>query len=216
MRNRIAGTASELPPSTWRRRLPRDRALRLAPARAGRVALSLFASACGSTTGSGVAQIGATQTTTSSSDPSGSRSKAPSPSLKDLVAFAACTRTQGVPNFPDPKADANGYHLMYGPENGIDQRSPQFKSAEQACKKLLPNGGTPSSQEQAKQLQDALKFAQCIRSHGAPNFPDPKLSSHGDLEMDSGSKSSVNPNSPRFKAAETACQHLLPNLRRAQ
>jgi hypothetical protein len=213
MRNRIAGTASELPPSTWRRRLPRDRALLLALALAGGVALSLFASACGSTTGSGVAQIGSTATT-SRSESSGTKSPSDGPGA--LVAFAVCMRRHGVPNFPDPKADANGYHLRYGPENGIDVRSPQFKSAEQACKRLLPNASTPSSQEQAKQLQGALKFAQCIRSHGEPNFPDPKLSSHGDLEMDSGSKSSVNPNSPRFKAAETACQHVLPNLRRAQ
>jgi hypothetical protein len=214
MRNRIAGTASELPPSTWRRRLPRDRALLLALALAGGVALSLFASACGSSAGSGVAQIGSTQATTSRSESSGTKSASDGPGA--LVAFTACMRRHGVPNFPDPKADSSGYHLRYGPENGIDVRSPQFKSAEQACKKPLPNAGTRSPQEQAAQLQAALKFAQCIRPHGEPNFPDPKLSSHGDLEMDSGSKSSVNPSSPRFKAAETACQHLLPNLRRGQ
>jgi hypothetical protein len=46
-----------------------------------------------------------------------------------LVAFAACMRTHGLPNFPDPKADANGYHLTYGPENGIDPRSSQFTYA---------------------------------------------------------------------------------------
>jgi hypothetical protein len=63
-------------------------------------------------------------------------------------------------------------------------------------RKLLPNGGTPSPQEQAKQLQEALKFAACIRSHGMPDYPDPKISSDGGIEMGEA------PSSPQFNAAE--------------
>jgi hypothetical protein len=166
---------------------------------AGAIALSLLATACGGSARNGVAQIGSTQTTTTSSNSSAS----PSDRRGILVAFSACMRKHGVPNFPDPKAVSGGYSLSFGSENGIDTNSPQFKNAQQACKKLLPNGGTQNSQEQAKQLQTALNYAACIRSHGVPNFPDPKLHAGGGIDMEA-------PNSPQFKTAQKACQHLLP------
>jgi hypothetical protein len=160
--------------------------------------LSLFASACGGSAGNGVAQIGSTQTTTTSSS---SSSGSPSDRRGALVAFSACMRKHGVPNFPDPKAVGHGYGLTIGNEMA---NSPQFKNAEQVCKKLLPNGGAPPAQEQAKQLQEALKYAACIRSHGVPNFPDPKLHAGGGIEMGEA------PDSPQFKIAQKACGHLAP------
>jgi hypothetical protein len=185
----------------------RNRAALHAMALAGVVSLSLLASACGSSTGNGVAQIGSTQTTTSIS---GSNSSGSRDDTKILVAYAACMRKHGAPNFPDPRDDGNGYHLRYGPKNGIDPRSSQFTYAQQACKKLLPNGGRPSSQEQARELQETLEYAICMRAHGVPNFPDPKVSGDGAVDIGIGRKSNVNPSSPSVKAAERACQHLLP------
>jgi hypothetical protein len=160
----------------------------------GVVGLSLLASAgCGSGSGS-------------------SRSGSPNDSRRGaLVAFAACMRTHGLPNFPDPKAVRNGYGLTLGPETGIDPNSPQFKNAQQACRKLLPNGGRQSSQERAKQLQVALSYAACVRSHGVPDFPDPKVSSNGGIEIGPGPNSNLNPDSPQLNAAENACRHLLPD-----
>jgi hypothetical protein len=163
------------------------------PMLAGVVGLSLLASAgCGSGSGS-----------SGSSSPNDSRRGA-------LVAFSACMRRHGLPNFPDPKAVRNGYGLTLGPETGIDPNSPQFKNAQQACRKLLPNGGRQSSQERAKQLQVALSYAACVRSHGVPDFPDPKVSSNGGIEIGPGPNSNLNPDSPQLKAAENACRHLLP------
>jgi hypothetical protein len=40
-----------------------------------------------------------------------------------------------VPNFPDPDANG-GFALVQG--NGIDPNAPQFKKAEDACKKYQP------------------------------------------------------------------------------
>jgi hypothetical protein len=176
----------------------RNRAL-IAPALAAAAGLSLLATACGGSAGTGVAQIGSTQTTTTGSNSSASRSD-----RQAMVAFSACMRKHGVPTFPDPKAVSGGYSLSFGSENGIDPNSPQFKNAQQACKKLLPNGGTPTAQEQAQQLQEALKYAACIRSHGVPNFPDPKLHAGGGIEMGEAT------NSPQFKTAQKACGHVLP------
>jgi hypothetical protein len=174
----------------------RNRIALIALALAAATVLGLFASACGGSAGNGVAQIGSTQTTSSSSRGSGS----PSDRREALVAFSACMRKHGVPNFPDPKAVGHGYGLTIDNEMA---NSPQFKNAQQTCKKLLPNGGTPTAQEQAQQLQEALKYAACIRAHGMPDYPDPKVHGGG-IEMGEARDSS------QFKIAQKTCQHLAP------
>jgi hypothetical protein len=162
----------------------------------------MLAAACGGGSPSGkVAQVGTTGSTKGSGSSNASGSGSPSDRRGALVAFSACMRKHGVPNFPDPKAVAHGYGLTIDDETA---NSPQFKNAQQVCKKLLPNGGAPPAQEQAKQLQEALKYAACIRSHGVPNFPDPKLHAGGGIEMGEA------PDSPQFKIAQKACQQLAP------
>jgi hypothetical protein len=54
--------------------------------------------------------------------------------------------------------------------------------------------------------QQALKYSQCMRSHGVPGFPDPD--SQGGLEITP--KDHLNPGSPQFRSAQRACQHLEP------
>jgi hypothetical protein len=165
------------------------------------VGLSMLAAACGGGSPSGkVAQVGTTGSTKGSGSSNASGSGSPSDRRGALVAFSACMRKHGVPNFPDPKAVGHGYGLTLGNEMA---NSPQFKNAQQVCKKLLPNGGTPTAQEQAKQLQEALKYAACIRAHGMPDYPDPKVHDGG-IEMGEA------PDSPQFKTAQKACQHLAP------
>lgn len=53
-----------------------------------------------------------------------------------LLAFAKCMRSHGVTNFPDPKS---GGRMQLG--GGI-QSNPHFNSAMQACRSLLPGGGS--------------------------------------------------------------------------
>lgn len=50
---------------------------------------------------------------------------------------------------------------------------------------------------------NALKFAQCLRSHGVPDFPDP--SSDGQLTIPPDDR-----NTPAFARASKACQTLMP------
>jgi hypothetical protein len=52
-----------------------------------------------------------------------------------LLRFARCMRTHGVPSFPDPTS--RGIALS----SAVDPSSPQFQSAQQACKSLLPGLG---------------------------------------------------------------------------
>jgi hypothetical protein len=116
--------------------------------------------------------------------------------------FAACMRSHGEPNFPDP----NGQGVMtFGANDGIDPGSPKFHSAQEACQKLLPKHAPPSAAQAAKMQAQALKFSACMRAHGVPKFPDPTFSGGGvSLRIDR--KSGLDPNSPQFQAAQKACQ----------
>ena len=53
---------------------------------------------------------------------------------------------------------------------------------------------------------DFLKFSRCMRSHGVPNFPDP-TTGHG---IQFTSSSGLDPASPAFKSARSACKKVLP------
>lgn len=70
------------------------------------------------------------------------------------------------------------------------------------------SGHKPSASETA-----AYAFAKCMRTHGVPNFPDPRSSSAGGgfaLEL-SGSVMTVDGvtlSGPAFHTASTACSHL--------
>jgi hypothetical protein len=57
--------------------------------------------------------------------------------------------------------------------------------------------------------QKGVKFAECMRSHGVGNFPDP--SGTGKLTIDAvANGSSLNTNTPAFKQAISACKDLEP------
>jgi hypothetical protein len=51
-----------------------------------------------------------------------------------------------------------------------------------------------------------IKYADCMRSHGLPNFPDP--SAGGAIQLSAGS--GINPASPAFQSAQKECGKLLP------
>jgi len=64
----------------------------------------------------------------------------PSPARVQLVkalslAFSRCVRSHGVPNFPDP--DSTG-RIPDPASVGIDQGSPKFEAANQACRRFRP------------------------------------------------------------------------------
>jgi hypothetical protein len=172
------------------------------------VTLSLLAAGCGGSSrasGAKVAQVDSTTTTTTRSDLSG-RSK-----REALVAFAACMRKHGVPKFPDPEAVGGGLRLSIGSESRVDSNAPQFKRAQRACKRLLPNGGVTPPQEQARHLREALGYARCMRGHSVGRFPDPKVAGDGGIGWDVPlGPAGINPNSPQFRAADQACRKLFP------
>ena len=69
--------------------------------------------------------------------------------------------------------------------------------------------GTSTGSSGASTRAKAVKFAQCMRDHGVKQFPDPDAS--GTLTLDGvANGSSVDPSSPAFERAITACKDLQP------
>ena len=85
--------------------------------------------------------------------------------FSDPLRFANCMRSHGVSNFPDPAA--HGQSAM----SPSEVQSPAFRSAQRACQHLLNTG--VRRQKTAAEPAVALRFAECMRSHGDPHFPDP-------------------------------------------
>jgi hypothetical protein len=96
-------------------------------------------------------------------------------------------RSNGAPNYPDPNSNGN---LPKGSAQTFGVSTSQYQAAEQACGHLLPSGDSasltqclmtgdcPRSVVQPA-LEEGRTFAQCMRSHGAPNWPDPAVDSLG-------------------------------------
>jgi hypothetical protein len=119
-------------------------------------------------------------------------------------------RSHGVPNFPDPTSNGTlNVNFQTGGKggspgsSGINRNSSQYISADQDCRHLLP-GGVPTPAQNQLALVKGLKFAQCMRSHGIPNFPDPTAANA--VHLGAG----VDPGSPQFQNAQKICQNLVP------
>jgi hypothetical protein len=119
-------------------------------------------------------------------------------------------RQNGEPSFPDPNAQGQ---ISISSAAGIDPGSAQFQQAQQACQKDMPNKGlAPSPAQQAQMRSHALAFSACMRSHGEPNFPDPQFGTGGrvSIKISVNAGTGLDPQSPQFQAAQTACQKDLP------
>ena len=69
-------------------------------------------------------------------------------------------------------------------------------------------GPASSASPSASASGSALAYSRCMRAHGITGFPDPD--SHGNLGLNAGLGTGIDPNSPQYKAADQACRHLIP------
>jgi hypothetical protein len=117
------------------------------------------------------------------------------------LAYSQCMRSHGITKFPDPNAQG-GIAISSG--DGVNPSSAQFQAANKACQSKMP-GGHVSPAQQAKIQARLLRFAQCMRTHGVPGYPDPTFGTGGRVSQKISKGSGVDPNSPQFRAAEKAC-----------
>jgi hypothetical protein len=70
--------------------------------------------------------------------------------------------------------------------------------------------GTSGGSEKGPDQSKAMRFAKCMRDNGVSEFPDPDAS--GELTIDAiANGSSLDTNSPTWKAAIAACRDLQPS-----
>lgn len=127
------------------------------------------------------------------------------------VKFADCMRAHGVPDFPDPVA-GNGFSFPVG--QGFNPFTPANRAAQQDCHTLLPGGGRGPGEATAQEKAHTVALAACMRAHGVTGFPDPVSSppTGGSYSFMFGQPgdflavpSTINPQSPIFKQAASAC-----------
>jgi hypothetical protein len=139
-------------------------------------------------------------TTTGAADPGSSHSV--TAAYAKALAYSQCMRSHGVPDFPDPTISNGGISLHLSNTGGASQSAMQ--AAQNACKSLSPVHPLTGAQL-AQNIAQGLKWAQCIRAHGLPNFPDPNSS--GAFVLPAG----LNPQSASLQAAMNACQSERPH-----
>jgi hypothetical protein len=179
-----------------RPRRARPRPARAAAAIIATAVLALPAAACSG---------GNPSSTGSGGSPHAGGSPSSSTSAR-LVAFSHCMRSHGVRQFPDPPPGAND--IKFPDARMLDVSSSQFQSATDACRHLLPPGvGGWYLRSQIRHVLSAMRrFAQCMRSHGISNWPDPIVDSQGRVGFNAD-----NPPGSRTDHAMNQCRHLLPS-----
>ena len=162
------------------------------------VGLLLLTAACGS----GTSSSSTSSTSGTSSSGTGGVSAA---YVSDKLGLARCLRAHGVPNYPDPNASgqepAGAKQLTFAPRG---------QAAAAACSywgRRIHNDD--AAQNQAVRVE-YVRFAQCMRAHGLPSFPDP-ANAEGRVEFVlSASQDGFDPHSPQVLAKARQCESVLP------
>lgn len=187
----------------------RPRAARVAAGLIASANLVLLAAACGgghtSSTGSSSSTAGES-TTSASTHPS-------------AVAYSTCMRSQGILHFPDP---ASGSAIPKADAQQLDVSNAQLQAAQQACAHLIrPTDNNADGQQEAQcsmagncsqavvqhWMSGLLKLAQCLRSQGEPNWPDPIINSQG-LPHFPYEQAGIDHHSPQVLAKVQQCAQL--------
>jgi hypothetical protein len=129
-----------------------------------------------------------------------------------MLAFSRCMRSHGVPEFPDPPP--SGKLAVPSPQR-VGVSSTQFQMAQGACQRLLPNGGSGTSQaEVEREWSEFRSFARCMRRHGVTNWPDPSSRSATDPRpifpiQPVDPSSPIDPSAPQIRSRLHDCDSLL-------
>ena len=118
------------------------------------------------------------------------------------LRFAKCVRQNGVPDFPDPKFNADGGTSLDLPP-GADEA--KVRHAMEACRQYQPNGGEPIKLD-PERLDQLRAYAKCMRENGVKNYPDPTDQGF----QINGNTSGLDLDSPSVKAADAKCLKYAP------
>jgi hypothetical protein len=168
--------------------------------------LALLAAACSGSppsTGSG------------GSPPAGGSASSPS-----LVAYSACVRSHGVPDYPDP----SGGQVRKADPQQLGVSTSVLHGAQRSCQHLYPSNGEAlgASLRQCEETGNCpeamvhrvmismLVFSRCMRAHGALDWPDPTVDSVGRPGFNLVLIHGTDWNSPQIQNMIYECEHVMP------
>jgi hypothetical protein len=116
-----------------------------------------------------------------------------------LDEWAACMRSHGDPGQVDPTVDASKViQITLGYAGGLRGGNGACGAYLSAAQAALGGGPSQASSSDAT----AVRFAQCMRANGVPDYPDPTSNNQA---IQAGSGSDLDPANPAFQAASTLC-----------
>lgn len=122
--------------------------------------------------------------------------------------YAQCVRTHGVAGFPDPVVADGRLGWRVTGDTNPKQLLANNKSARDACGPILdrlPPSAIKRPSFSPQEMRDLLRFAQCMRQHGYPDWPDPRAD--GTFQLPPSVQAEGK--SPRRIAAGQACDQYL-------
>ena len=132
---------------------------------------------------------------------SGSHTTTPASVTQLIHTAAQCLRDHGVPNFPDPVVDTHG-HIQYDQQVINNLPAAVSQAAQHACQSQINAAESHAAAAEPaatpQEIQQATQFAQCMRQHGWPHFPDPD--SHGGFELTNPHDGPPSKNDPSWQA----------------
>jgi hypothetical protein len=117
-----------------------------------------------------------------------------------MLVWAKCMREHGV-DMADPEPD--GSVQLADPKSKV---KPAVQKAVEACQPMRPPGELqPLPTLPPEQIAAARRYAQCMRDHGVPEFPDPDEGGLFTRDMDP----SVDQAGPTFQGAFRTCGPII-------
>ncbi|MGK5684352.1 hypothetical protein [Actinoplanes sp. URMC 104] len=154
-----------------------------------------------------------------SCDPGGSAastspSATASASRQQLLAlgqeWVTCLRDRGLTRMPDAELSQDGY-LQFSARAGYDWKKDLGNHPDiiEACKPIEdrypPTAFRPKEQYSAEDLRKLAAYAECVRQHGIPDFPDPDAQGRFDV---SGTPLANGIPGRLQDQADAACRHI--------
>jgi hypothetical protein len=138
--------------------------------------------------------VGSAATATSRSTNAGGAGKGSTDPAIAWPQFAACLRAHGV-SVADPALDAAAQPIW--PDPGVIKVA---AAARQECQPLVANLPAANVRTAPPDAATIVRFSNCMRDHGVPNFPDPDAA--GNITLPVG----MSFQDPALVAADLICE----------
>jgi hypothetical protein len=127
---------------------------------------------------------------------------------QDMINFTRCMRSHGVP-MPDPFHRPGHAGLTLDMPTQDEATRPAYAACTHYIQEIIQLKQAGTAAQAAPHLAALTRYAQCMRGHDIAML-DPAQDGELNLGNVPGMTSDFGRYSPQFRAADTACRHLLP------